>query len=413
MARFGLARLSLMKITIVYRYFWPDTPPYATMLRDMSEWFVDAGHDVEVITAQPGYKPKAGIPAQPRQETINGVKIRRVRLLKERGNGLIKALNAAIFVISAFFILLFSKKRDLVWTATIPPVVQAFAMMVVSKIRGAKFLYHMQDIYPEIATVSGHISKLFPVKLFQWLDCFTQRRSEAIVVLSEDMKRAINVREVDVKNVSVINNFSLVLNDEAGDTLAKAPVGDEPVRFIFAGNVGRFQNLTALVDAFTFISPSEAILKIVGDGRAKGELTTYVQDNSIENVSFLDHMSTGDAFKELCKSHVGVVSLSPDIFQYAFPSKVLTYMAANLPILAMVEDESDLAQMLKKRNLGSNADWNSTPNEIASSIRSIILAVKTDNIKPAQEKNIYHPKAARERWLSLLTALSHLKDKTA
>ena len=109
----------------------------------------------------------------------------------------------------------------------------------------------------------------------------------------------------------------------------------------------------------------------------------------------------------------GVVSLSPDIFQYAFPSKVLTYMAANLPILAMVEDESDLAQMLKKRNLGSNADWNSTPNEIASSIRSIILAVKTDNIKPAQEKNIYHPKAARERWLSLLTALSHLKDKTA
>ena len=78
MARFGLARLSLMKITIVYRYFWPDTPPYATMLRDMSEWFVDAGHDVEVITAQPGYKPKADIPAQPRQETINGVKIRPV-----------------------------------------------------------------------------------------------------------------------------------------------------------------------------------------------------------------------------------------------------------------------------------------------------------------------------------------------
>ena len=191
MAWFRLPCLIGMKITIVYRYFWPDTPPYATMLRDMSEWFVSAGHEVEVITAQPAYKPKAGIPTQPRREMINGVNIRRVRLFKERGVGLIKAINAGLFVISAFLILLFGKKRDLIWTATIPPVLQAFAMMIVSKIRGSKFLYHMQDIYPEIATVSGHISKLFPVKLFRWLDCITQRQSEAIVVLSDDMKGAI------------------------------------------------------------------------------------------------------------------------------------------------------------------------------------------------------------------------------
>lgn len=395
-----------MKITIVYRYFWPDTPPYATMLRDMSEWFVSAGHEVEVITAQPAYKPKAGIPTQPRREMINGVNIRRVRLFKERGVGLIKAINAGLFVISAFLILLFGKKRDLIWTATIPPVLQAFAMMIVSKIRGSKFLYHMQDIYPEIATVSGHISKLFPVKLFRWLDCITQRQSEAIVVLSDDMKGAIRTRGVDVKNVSVINNFTLVLNDEAVDTLARAPVDDEPVRFIFAGNVGRFQNLTALVDAFATIPGNEAILKIVGDGRAKVDLMAHVQESSINNVFFLDHMSVDDAFQELCKSHVGVVSLSPNIFQYAFPSKVLTYMAANLPLLAMVENESALAKMLKQRELGSNVAWSCTPKEIEAEIRSLVGATKIANMNPAKAIDVYHPNSARDKWLSLLKKLS-------
>ena len=53
-----------MKITIVYRYFWPVTPPYALMLREMTRWFVEAGHDVEIITAQPSYKPDAGIEKQ-------------------------------------------------------------------------------------------------------------------------------------------------------------------------------------------------------------------------------------------------------------------------------------------------------------------------------------------------------------
>ena len=401
-----------MKITIVYRYFWPDTPPYATMLRDMSQWFVSAGHEVEVITAQPAYKPKAGIPVQPRRETINGVRIRRVRLFRERGIGLIKAVNAGLFVISAFLILLFGKKRDLIWTATIPPVLQAFAMMMVSKIRGARFLYHMQDIYPEIATVSGHISKLFPVRLFQWLDCFTQKRSEAIVVLSEDMKGAINARGVDTKNVSIINNFTLILNDEVNGKLAKAPIKDEPVKFIFAGNVGRFQNLTALVEAFASIPSNEAVLKIVGDGRAKADLMAYTQDNSIQNVSFLDHMSTDDAFRELCKSHVGVVSLSPNIFQYAFPSKVLTYMAANLPILAMVEEESALAQMLRQRGLGANVAWSCSPHEIETAIKSLVEATRVSNMHPAKAIDVYHPNAAREKWLALLMSLSGQRANT-
>ena len=146
-----------MKITIVYRYFWPDTSPYATMLRDMTEWFCLAGHEVEIITAQPAYKPNAGIPSQPKREIVNGIKIRRVNLFKERGIGFLKVVNAALFVISAFFILLCGKKRDLLCTATMPPVLQAFIIMILSKLRGSKFLYHMPVSYTHLTLPTKRI----------------------------------------------------------------------------------------------------------------------------------------------------------------------------------------------------------------------------------------------------------------
>jgi len=395
-----------MKITIVYRYFWPDTPPYASMLRDMAKWFVEAGHEVEVITAQPAYKPEAGIPAQPWQEIIDGVNIRRVRLLKEEGRGVIKMINAAIFIVTAFFMVLCGKKRDLVWTATMPPVLQAFALMVAAKLRGAKFLYHMQDIYPEIASASGFISKFFPSKLLRFIDRITQKRAAAIVVLSEDMKQAIAARSMDVANVAIINNFSLILNDAIKTRLAKAPEANEPVKFIFAGNVGRFQNLTALVQAFSKISKDEASLKIIGEGRAKSELQDYVKSNTIPNISFHDHMTSTAAFEELCKCHVGVVSLSPNIYKYAFPSKVLTYMAANLPMLAMVEKESALSKMLSDRDLGATVEWGSSEDETLKSIRTLITDVRKGQMHPADAVDIYHQSSARDKWLSLLNDLS-------
>lgn len=395
-----------MKITIVYRYFWPDTPPYASMLRDMSKWFVDAGHDVEIITAQPAYKPDAAIPIQPWKETVHGVKIRRVRLLNERGRSSVKILNAGLFITTAFFMVLFGKKRDLVWTATIPPVLQAFALMIASKMRGAKFLYHMQDIYPEIASASGLISKLFPVKLFRILDKMTQKRAAAIVVLSEDMKQAIKARFINVNNVAIINNFSLILNDEKTSNLAKAPIKGEPVKFVFAGNVGRFQNLTALVKAFSKISNDEAILKIIGEGRAKSELQDFVKSNAVTNVSFYNHITSSAAFEELCKCHIGVVSLSPNIYKYAFPSKVLTYMAANLPMLAMVEKTSDLSKVLSQRKLGATVEWGSEEEEIIESVKALISDVRQGNMHPSEAVDIYHQNSARDKWLALLNELS-------
>ena len=75
-----------------------------------------------------------------------------------------------------------------------PPVFQAALVSFCGRVRGAGFVYHMMDIYPELGIVSGKIRRGLLTKVMEWLDTRTLNRSQAVVVLSADMQCAIESR---------------------------------------------------------------------------------------------------------------------------------------------------------------------------------------------------------------------------
>jgi colanic acid biosynthesis glycosyl transferase WcaI len=393
-----------MRIVIAYRYFWPDTSPYAIMLKDIAAWLADAGHDVTVLTAQPSYKPAAGVPKQPASEQMRGYTVRRLPLLPEGGRTVVKAINAALFVLMSSLIVLFGRKPDIVWTATMPPVVQAFALRLVGALRGAKFIYHMQDIHPEIA-IHSNISKLgLLTRLLTSLDTYTLRRTARAMVLSTDMRDAIVTRGVPENVPQVVRNFAIGVNAQIRP--ATAPKPDEAVRFVFAGNIGRFQNLEALVEAFGRLNDPMLQLDLVGDGRVKAQLQKQVLENGYDNIHFHDHMSADDAYAFMCSCHVGLISLSRELYRYAFPSKLLTYMAANLPMFAMVEEHCALARLLKDRNIGTAVSWDRNADELSSAIRDIAAKARSGVMRPAECADYYLPEVAKAAYLKVVDELA-------
>lgn len=394
-----------MRIAICYRYFYPDTPPYAKMLHDISGWLAEEGHEVTVLTAQPSYKPAAGISRQPWREQISGFSVVRLPLLPERGAGLVRIINSGLFLLFSFVYLLFARRFDLIWTATMPPVLQGALLRLVARLRGAAFLYHMQDIYPEIGMANDVIK---PGRMSRWmkrLDMSTIRRSQSVVVLSEDMKDALRDRGLPVDNVSVINNYSLV---DADTFPAGKPAADRAVkRFVFAGNIGRFQNLNALVDAFGRIGSDVATLELLGDGRLKPELQALVASKGYDNVHFHGHIDADAAFEFIRNCDVAVVSLQPGLYRFAYPSKVLTYLAAGIPILALVEEESELARTIRDRHAGQVAPWSLTDNEFERAI--LDMCRKGDDKARENVEDLYSPAAARSRWVRLLKGLEKEK----
>ncbi|MHC4837863.1 MAG: hypothetical protein ACYTF3_06720 [Planctomycetota bacterium] len=88
-----------MRILLIHRWFWPAAPPYASMLRSIGRELVEEGHEVTVLTAQPSYNRATRVEKRPRVEQLDGMTVRRVRLLPEsKRNYLMRGLNMLLFM---------------------------------------------------------------------------------------------------------------------------------------------------------------------------------------------------------------------------------------------------------------------------------------------------------------------------
>lgn len=385
-----------MRIAIVYRYFWPDQTPYSSLLRVMIPWMTEAGHSVRIITAQPASGDR------PAHETLFGAEVERLGLLGKDGSGRAKALNGAWFSLKAFLRLLFSARADLYWAGTMPPVVQALLVLIVARLKGGKFLYQMQDIYPEIALASAQLKPGLLSRLLGRLDRFVIDHADAVTVLGDDMRETLLQRPCTPRRLDVINNFALV-NEQA------APVDNahdrRPVRFVFAGNIGKYQHLEWLVERFLDIDPSTAALEFVGDGAVRPALEAMVAERNAGHIRFHGMMSVDDAFDFVARCDIGVVPLAADLFRYAYPAKTHTYLAAGLKVLAIIEPESQLARSITENGLGACLPSGASPAEFATAIARLVEQPASDMAALAAARAIYHPDTARMKWQALLASV--------
>ena len=345
-----------LRILAIHRYYWPDTPPYASMLRAIVARWGDDGHCVEVLSTQPSYKPAAGIPQQPVVEMLDKVRVRRLSLPAEAGRPFVRILNLVIFSFAILRHALMREKFDVIIASTAPPVFIGAAARLAAKLSGAKFIYHCMDIHPEIGRISGEFSNPLLFTALQEIDAKNCRLATRVVVLSRDMERVIKNRKrcQDVK-VEIINNFNLPSFDSIDK--GKMPTGlaksDGVFRLLFAGNIGRFQGLETVIDAMHNLSDLPNIeLIFMGEGKAVDNLRQRAGPLEGNKVKFFPHQSINYARMVIRSADLCVVSLTPGIYQYAFPSKTMTYLGEGRPLLVSVEPESELADFVRHEQVG-------------------------------------------------------------
>ncbi|MFL2495289.1 MAG: glycosyltransferase family 4 protein [Porticoccaceae bacterium] len=348
-----------LKVLLVHRYFWPDSPPYAAMLKCIAEDLAREGKDVTVFSTQPSYKKNISKSDQVHIETINGVKIIRKKVWGyDSNNMLYRIYNTVIFLVKLAVHILISPRYDIVMMSTVPQVVGPFVAAVVARSKGARFFYHCQDIHPEAAKFGGLVKSNILFGLLMALDKATMVLASKVIVLSDDMKLTLVNRLPGIATkISVINNFELPdFSYITEDFLTLAPKGYK-FRVLFAGNVGNFQGLDLLIDAMVNLKDiSEIELVILGDGNAKSLLEEKVVELRLDNVSFFGHQKLGVAKAMIREADLCLVTLAPEIYRCAFPSKAITILAQGTPLLVCVEKESSLAAMVLDNNLGYHCE---------------------------------------------------------
>jgi colanic acid biosynthesis glycosyl transferase WcaI len=406
-----------LRVLAIYRHYWPDTTPYARLLRAILTDAVVAGHSATVLTAQPSYND-ADLPRQPAREHLDGVTIYRAPLLPERKQWrLVRLFNAGLFLWQALWHTVLRRSQyDVVLVNCHPPVLIGCLVRCLRHLTGLPYVLHYQDIHPEAGLLSGQIR---PGWLARWLeasDTAVCRDAARIVTLSEDMRRTLESRRGFPRDVplTIINNFPLDTfgaADKLPATFEDGPRGQRPFRVLFAGNIGLFQQLDDVVEAAHLLQHEAGIeFVFLGSGAAVGHLRRQARELVTRTVRFVPQQSVEVAIACMERSDLGVVSLTPGVERVAYPSKTMTYLAAGLPVLAHVPFSSCLAADIEQHGLGYVSGGTGGP-----ALAAAILRAKNDRSRwtaPARDElrarctTRFGRRQALDRWAALWRGLA-------
>lgn len=332
-----------LRVVLVHRYFFPDQTPYAYVLAEIARSLAERGHQVTVLTCQPSYRPgDAGKPLS--REWRDGYEVVRWPVLGDRTSRLRKVANLVWFCLRLVAARTRFRRADVVMAATTPPVILALLVSVLAKLGGAQFVYHKQDVYPEVLGPSLSL----PTQLLGRLDAHTDAAAAAVVVLSGDMAQTVVARTRGKARLSIINNFDPW---ELGKVSPTSRSPNRPLRLVFAGNLGHFQGLDQLRKLIEMLADNRRIeFHFFGDGARADEFARLSETLPTVHMHGFRLADEVAAFVRE-EADLGVVCLEPGVIRAAYPSKTMTYLRNGCPILALVEP-SELRDMIVELDIG-------------------------------------------------------------
>lgn len=225
----------------------------------------------------------------------------------------------------------------------------------------------IQDLWPESVTQSGFLDsrtrRIADASLGAYCNAM-YRNTDAIGVISPGMRDVLIDRGVDPGKIHYTPNTvpdNHLLPQTPPAAIDRSELGLPAGRlFMYAGNLGRMQNLHNLIEAFRRVP--EAQLALVGSGVAEPELRELSRD--APNITFVKRQNLNTIGKYIAASDVQIVSLSDTpLLRVTMPSKFQACVAASRPVL--VHAAGDVAEIAELERIGLYAS--PTDTTLASS----------------------------------------------
>ncbi len=340
-----------MRLLFLNRSFWPDPEATGQLLTELC---VDLSgqHEVSVV-AGPSYHVAPAQRGLWQREAFGAVQILRTggtRLPKDRL--VARLLNLGSYYVLAAVGALRLAPPDVVVAETDPPLLGALAAVLKAHWR-CRFIYYCQDIYPDVAEVTGVLRNRVLLSLLARANRYAYRRADVIVVLGEDMRRRLLHKGVAAEKIAVLPNW---VDCDAIRPLASNPFraqfGDKFV-VMYSGNLGLSQQLETVLDAAQRLHDDARVLFVfIGEGARKAWLEERVQRAGSQNVRFLPYHPKAQLAESLGAADLHLVPLQAGLAGCLVPSKVYGILAAGRPFVAMMDAGAEAAALARASRVG-------------------------------------------------------------
>lgn len=286
-----------------------------------------------------------------------------------------------------------------------------FLMVLIAILKIFKpFQWHLlvHDVFPQNLVPAGLLKKHSIIyKILNTIFNLIYAQADHIIVIGRDMETILRQKKYE-KAITVIPNWvdfkEIELLNKNDSELIKKLNWEKDIVFQFFGNIGRVQGIDHLIQAIQLVKHPQAKFLFIGGGSAVEVVQSYIENNQqTNNVAYINELPSSQRSLGLSSCDIAIVTLAEGMFGLGVPSKAYFSMAANRPILAIMDENAEVACMVKEHQIGW-VESSNQPRQLAQLIDDICereLASGVNSPRVILEK-YYHQDVLLEKFIKAL-----------
>ncbi|MGG7467833.1 glycosyltransferase family 4 protein [Chryseobacterium arthrosphaerae] len=344
------------KVLIHSIVFAPDAVSTAYLYNDIAYNLKKNGFEVEVLSTMPHYNKVDLNKTKFHKKFLGlyyisdykGIKVYHVPQ-KKYDSVLLRGFIMIYWHVLSFFLGMRIRNVDVIISPS-PPLTIALVSIALAKLKKTKFIYNVQEIYPDFFVNQGKMKSQFVLKILKKLERFVYKHSDSLITIDQNFKNTLVPRMENPEKIEIIANFV--------DTELYHPI-DHPVvntqlfpasenlKVMYAGNIGFAQDWDPLIEVAKKTKGMPITYFVIGDGACRSWLKSEIEAHQLNNISLIDYQARESIPHVINYADLHFIFMNKKLEKDGLPSKVYTIMACKKPLLVISNKNTPLYDLLE------------------------------------------------------------------
>jgi len=335
--------------------FPPDQVSTSYLYGDIAQKIINSGFEVVVLTTYPHYNFNKNFKGDSkwgffwRKTDFFGATVYHFPQ-KKSNSGIVRGGYLLLFHLAFLVKAMTIKKFHYIITPS-PPITSGLLSGIVAKLRGAKAIYNVQEVYPDVLIKQGSIKNKSIIKFLQVIEKYTYRFSDKVVTIDELFSNKIEGRLPKEKLLCIPNFIDTDLYKPYNGDFSDELIFDNKFLIGYVGNLGKVQDWDSILKVIEILgNDSDKHFLIVGGGSEYEKLKA--KEAVYNNMTVWPYQSREKIPQINFRIDLHVIAMTEASDYDGLPSKVFAILSTGRPILASTNVDSPLSGILKRSKNG-------------------------------------------------------------